>query len=122
MTVRAGEFDGAVLNTMLKGIAMVESNCCDFPNKGNALHKDGKSYGRYGVTKAALKELQRLHRVPSDWKEIDLRSPGVNYTVAREYLQLMYERNKSWWKSVGWYHGGNRKRREEYSSKVFKYV
>ena len=121
MVIRAGSKDDPLIDKMLNGIGYVESGNNDYPN-GKALHRDGKSYGRYGVTKMALKEMQRLDRVPQHWTEKDLQNRLVNYSVAYEYLLYQYEKCKSWYKAVGWYHGGDDKRRDEYANKVFKHL
>lgn len=83
------------------------------------LHADGVSCGDYGVTMQAPQELVRvgwLVRMPTIEELCD---PATNREIARLYLLLMYQRHGSWWEAVGWYHGGNKARRDAYAKRVW---
>jgi hypothetical protein len=81
---------------VLRAIAMVETGDRDI-----GLHPDGVTYGRYGVTYMAVRELQRLRRLEDG--EVDLRNPATNRRVASLYLQYLKERYGSWWEAVRHY-------------------
>ncbi len=101
-------------NDVLKAIAVVESS-----NRDLGVHPDGKSYGRYGVTKIAVRELQKTIDIS---ESIDLTYPKANEHAAREYLRLMYNRHKctNWVQAAGWYHGGGESNRAAYIERIIK--
>lgn len=90
---QAGAID---LQDVLHGIQMVESGGRDI-----GLHPDGVTYGRYGVTYLAVRELQRL-RLVTDAK-VNLRDPATNKRMAELYLVHLHRRYGSWWEAVRHY-------------------
>ncbi|NLF40952.1 lytic transglycosylase domain-containing protein [bacterium] len=106
-----------MLQRVLASIGQVESGGRDL-----GVHPDGASWGRYGVTHAALEELIRVGRWHTPAEQTDLSDPAINETVATEYLLLMYERNgHSWREAVGWYHGAaSWAARDAYARKVWQ--
>ena len=88
---RAGSLDD-----VLFGIGQVETGGRDV-----GLHKDGVSYGQFGVTYVAVRELQRV-RLLND-KDVDLQDPATNRKVAGLYLEYLHSRHGSWEKAVAKY-------------------
>ena len=118
MIIRAGEHDQRQASRILRAIAEVESG-----NKDIGKHPDGVSYGKYGVTMAAVNELKRLGILSPNVQEDWLLIPETNELVARLYLNLMYRRTKCWWKAVKKYHGaGNDAENEQYVRKVWRAI
>ena len=118
MTIRATEIDRAQLSRVMRAIAQVESS-----NRDIGVHPDGVSYGKYGVTAIAMKELQRLEILSPNMQKEWLLIPETNEIAARQYLMLMFNRHgKCWYKAVGWYHGGDANQREEYANKVYSHL
>ena len=99
---------------VLKAIAIVESS-----NRAIGMHPDGASYGRYGVTKIAVRELSKTIDISEG---IDLKVDWINKYVAWEYLRLMYNRHgcTNWVEAAGWYHGGDLSNRAVYIEKITK--
>ena len=123
MVVWPKDIDDAMVGRLIKAIGLVESG-----GDNLGVHPDGVSCGRYGVTQVAVDELKsdRVRRkYPScylDGGVYDLTWPEINELVARKYLLYMYLRHKTWWKAVGWYHGGDELRRDRYAGKVMALV
>ena len=103
---RPGDDDNVMCRRVLEAIGQVESG-----GKNIGVHPDGVSYGKYGVTMIAVRELH--------FREEGLKDPEENKFIARLYLQEMYRRHKCWFKATGFYHGGSREARDEYALKVF---
>ena len=115
MVIRANELDRAYMSEVYQAICVVESGDTDYNT-----HPDGISHGRSGATIMALRECQRLGKLPKEWNEEDLTNPDVSYIVGYVYLEIMFERNKSWWKAVAAYHGSSDKaENEDYANRVF---
>ena len=97
---------------VLEAIAQVESS-----NRALGIHPDGVSYGRYGVTRIALRELGKTIDIS---EHLDLTVDWINRYCAWEYLRLMYTRHKcaSWVEAAGWYHGGDATNRAAYVQKI----
>jgi hypothetical protein len=112
--------DAAITN-VLAGIAMVESGGRDM-----GVHPDGVSYGRYGLTLVAVRELERCGDVSREELRMleanpaQLAAPDRNARLAWLYLRVMYEQHAcgSWIEAAGWYHGGNAERRRAYADRV----
>ena len=102
---------------ILKAIAIKESG-----NRDLKLHKDGVSWGRYGITRMAVRELQRLDKLDCHFREKDLVDPVTNKIVAEKYLRLMFNKYKCWYKAAGAYHSQNPRLRDEYSYEIFKII
>jgi len=101
-------------NAVLKAISFVESTDRDL-----GVHPDGVSYGRYGVTKKAVRELSKTIDISDG---IDLTNPKANEYAAWEYLRLMHTRHKctNWIEAAGFYHGGSESNRAVYIEKITK--
>jgi hypothetical protein len=84
------------LDEVMHGIAIVETGDRDI-----GLHPDGVTYGRYGVTYMAVRELQRLKWI--DGTRVNLREPAVNRRIASLYLKYLRKRYGSWWEAVRHY-------------------
>ena len=110
-----GEDDPRMLEKLLIEIARVESG-----GKNIGVHSDGVSYGKYGVTMIAVRELQRVGIVDNNFRESWLKLPEQNEYIARLYLQEMYRRHKSWYLAVGYYHGGDKRARVRYAERVYE--
>lgn len=96
------------LRDVLSGIEQVESTGRDI-----GLHRDGVTYGRYGVTYMAVRELQRIGWLAKT--PVDLRDPKTNRRVARLYLEYLKKRYGSWWHAVQHYNP----RSKTYARKVW---
>ena len=113
--IRPGDDDNAICEKMLKAIGQVESN-----GKELNRHPDGVSFGQYGVTMMAVRELQRVGTLSPNFQEKWLERPEVNRNVAKMYLMLMYRRAKCWWNAVKRYHGAtDDSENERYVKKVW---
>lgn len=88
------------IDDVLHGIQMVESSGRDIGR-----HPDGVTYGRYGVTYMAVKELRRLGRI--DGRPVDLVNPATNKRIATLYLKYLKQRYGSWWRAVEHYNPGS---------------
>lgn len=115
--IRPKDNDPVLLSQFLCAIGFVESG-----NKNIGIHNDGESYGKYGVTKYAVNELKRVKLIPIDFRTALIKLPFYNKLIAEKYLNLLFHRCGSWYKAVGMYHGGDKKRRNAYADKVFNYV
>ncbi|OPZ31291.1 MAG: hypothetical protein BWZ02_00315 [Lentisphaerae bacterium ADurb.BinA184] len=92
----ANEPRPVALDDVLYGIGQVETG-----GRQVGLHKDGVSYGVYGVTYMAVRELQRLRLL--DDGEVNLASPATNRKVAALYLSHLRDRYGTWEKAVEMY-------------------
>jgi len=99
---------------VLWAIGQVESG-----GKDIGLHPDKISYGRYGVTSIAAKELYRLGLVSvlNGYK-----NPVGNHFAAHEYLMLMARRHnvQNWLLAAGYYHSSTPDVREAYMLRIRK--
>ena len=94
----------------LIAVLMFKIMCAESSGKEIGFHKDGKSYGLFGLTEVACKEVG-AEFPPASVKE--------EYEVATKYLLLMKERHDcDWLSAAGWYHGGDRERRDNYVYKL----
>lgn len=76
------------------------------------LHKDGVSYGYFGLTKKACQEVDA---------QFPPATPKDEFVAAKAYLTLMKKRhNCDWLTAAGWYHGGDEERREAYIDKLMQ--
>ena len=100
--IRAGDDDPQMLEKVLAAIAQIESN-----NRDIGVHSDGVSYGRYGITMMAVRELQRVGILDVSFNKAWLKIPEQNEYIAKLYLREMYRRTKSWYKAVKRYHGAS---------------
>lgn len=94
----------------LFSIMIVEST-----GKDVKFHPDGKSYGYFGITKIACKDIDETFP-PKRICEI---------STARKYLRKMVSRHcpdkvgeDALYNACGWYHGGDFKRRTAYIKKI----
>ena len=117
MVLRAGQSDPQMTERILSAIAKIESG-----NRNLGIHSDGVSYGKYGVTMIAVRELQRNHILAAHISEKDLLIPMTNELAAREYLKLMYKKYKCWYKAAGAYHSQQPEKRDAYAKKVFDII
>ena len=96
------------LDDILYGIAMVETR-----NRDVGLHDDGVSYGRYGITNQAVRELQRVGHLEQG--RYNLIDPDTNRQIAILYLRHLKDRYGSWWKATEMYNP----RGQNYARKVW---
>jgi hypothetical protein len=96
------------LDDVMHGIQMVETGGRDI-----GLHPDGVTYGRYGVTYMAVKELQRIKWIDSS--NVDLSDPATNKRIATLYITYLKDRYGSWWEAVKHYNP----RSSSYARKVW---
>ena len=82
-------------------------------NRDIGLHPDGVTYGRYGVTYMAVRELRRIKWIGK--ARVDLRRPHENKRIASLYLQYLEQRYGSWWEAVRHYNP----RSNSYARKVW---
>jgi hypothetical protein len=102
-------------------IALIESG-----NKDIGKHPDGMSWGRYGITVAAVRELARVGDVSNATmaaiaKEPQkLADPALNEQYAYLYLRLCYDEHHctNWVDAAGWYHGGEISRQCKYKNRI----
>lgn len=78
------------INIIINAIGQVESRGTDI-----GVHPDGVSYGRYGMTQIAIRELKRVGIIDED-DVIDLTDPKQNRTCAKQYLILLKSRYGTW--------------------------
>ena len=119
LLVKPSADEPAMLTKILSAIAEIESGSNDYPNNGKARHKDKVSWGRYGVTMTAVRELQRNDLIDCHFHEKWLANPATNEIAAAEYLKLMFRKYKCWYKAAGAYHSQTVEFRDEYAYKVF---
>ena len=84
------------LEDVLYGIQMVETGGRDIGQ-----HPDGVTFGRYGVTYMAVRELQRINWI--DDADVDLNNPATNRHIATLYIRYLKKRYGSWWEAVRHY-------------------
>lgn len=89
------------IDDVMEGIELVESG-----GKDIGRHPDGVTFGRYGVTYMAVRELRRLRII--DDTDVDLMVPEANARIARLYLQHLKQRYGSWWEAVVHYNPRSR--------------
>jgi len=105
-------------NGVLNAIALQESGNNPFPNNGKAIHKDGVSYGRYGMTYVAVAELKDKNYIPK-YVKYDLTNDWENRKAARLYLKYCKDRFQcSWLEAAGYYHSFTKIKREKYLKKI----
>ena len=98
---------------VLKAIAEIESG-----NKATGRHKDGVSYGRYGMTYKAIAELKRVGIIPK-YEKYDLTNDWENRKAARLYLKYCKDRFKCSWRIAGgYYHSFTKSKRKKYLKKI----
>ena len=96
----------------LVSVILFKIMCVESSGKPVKLHPDGSSYGYFGLTETACKE------VGADFPP---KSPLEEMETAEKYLRLMRERhNCDWLDALGWYHGGDKERRQAYIEKAMK--
>lgn len=89
---------------------LLQIMCVESGGKTEGFHPDGKSYGYFGLTKAACEDIG---------VEFPPRMPTDEYNAAKKYLVLLMDRHDcDILTAVGWYHGGNEERREAYIEKI----
>lgn len=84
--------------------------CVESAGVQTGFHPDGRSYGLFGLTEIACRDID----VPFPPKSIQ-----DEYVAAAKYLVKMKERHDcDWLTAAGWYHGGSEERREAYIDKL----
>lgn len=97
-------------SVFLVGYILLQIMCVESSGKSLGFHSDGKSFGYFGLTEVACKE------VNADFPPANITD---EYNAAKDYLVLMMRRHDcDLLTAVGWYHGGDEARREEYMEKV----
>ncbi|SNR83281.1 transglycosylase SLT domain-containing protein [Desulfurobacterium atlanticum] len=85
------------LEKLLDGICKMESSCSS--RWAYSYHPDGVSYGLYGLTRIAVKD------VGMNWEDVK-RSTRLQREAARRYLLKMYKIFKNWDLAIQAYHLG----------------
>jgi len=123
-TNNQGEVMIETLEKAMRGIALVESGGHDM-----GIHKDGVSWGKYGVTMTAVAQLSKLGLISQEeFMEVQqspkmIAEPERNERYARHYMSWQYVSHMKHDGSdrsfaVGRYHGGNEKRQGKYIERV----
>jgi len=106
----------------MKLIALQESGDNAKPNRNMALHKDGVSYGRYGVTYRAVAELKRTFYIPKG-VVYNLTNEWESRKAGRLYLEYCKDRFRcSWFEAIGYYHSFTKAKREKYLTEIKKSI
>lgn len=98
-------------NVSPKEAAMFQIMCVESAGKTEGWHKDGKSWGLFGLTKET-----------ADWLGVKLgKTPKEQYEAAEAYLDKMIEEsNGDLIEGVRKYHSKNKEKSEKYKEKLDK--
>lgn len=100
----------AITEIGMVAVLLFKIMCVESGGTRLEFHRDGMSYGLFGLTEIACEDIGE----PFPPKTI-----RDEYRAAAKYLVKMKERHQcDWLTAAGWYHGGSEERREDYIEKL----